>query len=481
MLKRILISVMAAASLFAFASCKEAKNDVTVKPSANEETATTATTTEDGEIDYEALLSDNYYEGYNYRILVRKGYLSKQYLEEDSEDNVESAIYRRNKEVEEKYGVTITASESSSAGYETDALNTILAGDDAYDIIFSHSRAAFTYAVQGAAYNINDISTMNLNNPWWSQDIKNSCDINGHVYVLDGDITTEGLSSCMAIFFNKRIFDELGFDYPYDTVREGEWTFDEFAYYAKKGAADLDGDGIMTPEIDQYGFVTGEWEMPIGILYTGGQRIYGKNDSGELELTLYNNKTVEIYDEFFSLMDNAACFISIEGMYNGGLHFSQGRAMMQAATMGSASGFRSMDDDFGIVPYPKFDDDDDYASIINGHASLAVIPITVSDVERTGAITEALGAYGKKYVIPAFYDVSLKTKSARDEDSEEMMDLIRQKTIFDLGYLAGGSFQSTGRDLARLGSHDFSSFYAEKENKAKDQVDNFNKDYGKFN
>lgn len=479
MLKRILFALIASASLFALASCKEEKQDGAVKPVVKED-AQAGDSQEDG-LDYDALLSDDYYDGYNYRILVRKGYTPHQYLEEDSEEIVESAVYRRNKEVEAKYGITITASESSSGGAETDALNSILAGDDAYDLIFSHSRSAFTYAVQGAAYNINDISTINLNNPWWSKDIKNSCDINGHVYVLDGDITTEGLSGCMALYFNKRIFDELGFDYPYDTVRDGDWTFDEFAYYVKKGAADLNGDGIMTPEIDQYGFATGEWEMPIGILYTGGQRIYSKNDEGILELSLYNNKTVEIYDEFFSLMQNEACFISIEGMYNGGLHFSQGRSMMQAATMGSAAGFRSMDDDFGILPYPKFDDDDDYASIINGHASLALIPITVSDVERTGAITEALCAYGKKYVIPAFYEVSLKTKSARDEDSEEMMDLIREKTIFDIGYLAGGSFQSTGRDMARSGSTDFSSFYASRENSAKEQVKDFNVDYGHVN
>ena len=43
-------------------------------------------------------------------------------------------------------------------------------------------------------------------------------------------------------FFN---IDEKGFDYPYETVKDGDWTFDEFAYYAKKGSADLNGDGIL--------------------------------------------------------------------------------------------------------------------------------------------------------------------------------------------------------------------------------------------
>ena len=34
-----------------------------------------------------------------------------------------------------------------------------------------------------------------------------------------------------------------------------------------------------------------------------------KNGEGFLELSLYTNKTVDIFDEFYSLMSNEACFI----------------------------------------------------------------------------------------------------------------------------------------------------------------------------
>ena len=139
-----------------------------------------------------------------------------------------------------------------------------------------------------------------------------------------------------------------------------------------------------------------------------------------------------------------------------------------------------MDDDFGIIPYPKFDEEDEYATVINGHAHLIVIPTTVEDVERTGAITEALCAYGSRDVIPAFYDVSLKTKYARDEESEDMMDLIKSSIVYDLGYVSGSPLQSVGRDLAKATSHDFASFYASKESSALIQVEEFNEDYGHF-
>ncbi len=483
MLKKIMAALLAACTICVLGACgkddaktPDTKPDSTVtEPDNSDNTADNNTETE---IDYTSDLSTERYDGYNYRMLVRKGKINDQYLEDDSEDLVESATYKRNKEVEDRYGITITVSESNDSNYETDALNSILAGDDAYDLIFAHSRAAFVYAIQGAAMNFNDISTIHLDKPWWTQDITESCNINGKLYVLDGDISTSGLGATMCLFFNKRIFDELGYDYPYEMVKDGDWTFDEFSYLAKKGGADLNGDGVMDPEVDQYGFRAEQWEAPMNILYTGGQKIYDKDDEGNLQLTLYSTKTVEIYDEFFSLMNNASCILfSTATGYKGSGMFSEGRAMFTDTELRHAQTLRNMDDDFGILPYPKFDEADNYATATNGGSHLLVIPITVSDVERTGAITEALCAIGSRDVIPAFYEKSLKTKYARDEESEDMIDIIRSSRIYDIGYVAGGTFQSCGCDLANSTNHDFASYYASGETAAKTKLEEFNRDY----
>ena len=470
--KKLAALIIAASALACMAACNN-EEEITAPSQGQGSTDIT-----DSDSYYEDGLSTERYDGYNFRMLLRKGMVGDQYQETDSDDVINSATFRRNKEIEEKYGITITASESS-AQYETDALNSILAGDDAYDLIFAHSRAAFTYAVQGAVLNINEISTIHTDKPWWNKDVQDSCNINGHQYVLDGDISRQGLGSAMVIFFNKKLFDEFGYDYPYELVKDGEWTFDEFAYLARKGASDLNGDGIMTLEDDRFGFVSGTWMAPINILYAGGEKVYDKNEEGMLELTLFSNKTVDIFSEFFSLMDTEACEI-IPDDYTGGNTFKEGRALFSTSTMDSAIGYRSMDDDFGILPYPKFDESDDYSTIINGIAHLVIIPITVSDAERTGAITEALCAYGSKHVIPAFYETTLKTKSARDDESEEMIDMIKDSIVYDIGYVGGGPFQSIGRSLALADSHDFASFYAKNENKAIEYLRSFNSDYGHF-
>lgn len=471
MFKKILAAILATCTLLCVSSCKS--EEETNKPVNNNDVQAE---TKDEDIDQ--YLSDERYDGYEFRIFTRKGQANDQYVEDDTEDLVESAVYRRNKLVEDKYGITITATEAEG-DFGTFALNSILAGDDAYDLIFAHSRSAFTYAVQGAAMNINDISTINMDMPWWSKDIKNSCDINGYLYVLDGDITVQGIGCTMAMYFNKRIFDELGIEYPYQLVKDGDWTFDEFAYIAKKGGADLNGNGVIEPEYDRFGFASSDWDAPINILYAGGQKIYDKNEEGFLDLTLFSNKTVSLFDDFFSLMNNEACYLINTGAnnYAGNNHFTSGRAAMYASLLIAAESFRSMEDDFGIIPYPKYDEDDEYSTAVNGTAHLGLIPVTVSDPERTGAIVEALCAYGSKEVIPAFYEVSLKTKAARDDESEEMMDIIKDSIIYDIGYVSGGAFESVGRSMFHSNS-DFASFYASNEQSALTSLKQFNEDYG---
>lgn len=478
MKKMMLLLAAVILSAAAFGCQKNQTEPTTVAPQGDEtqtppqEDRTAASDWDDDEF-YFGDLSSERYDGYNYRILVRQGNTNTQYFEEPQEDIVDNAIYERNKYVENKFGVTITVSESSNPEYETDALNSILAGDDAYDVIFPHARAAFSYAVQGACANLRDISSLHLDKPWWAADIVESCTINGKLYVLDGDISTSGLSATHCLYFNKRIFDDLGFEYPYDMVRSGEWTFDEFAYLVRKGSADLNGDGLIDEDNDRYGFTTNMWSAPIVMPYTGGKRIYSKDESGKLFMSLYSDKTVNMYASLFGLMNSVAAEYNLPSSV-----FKSGRLMFMDGGLGGAKSLRDMDDEFGIVPYPKYDEDDSYATITNGVAPLMIMPITVADRERSGAITEALCAYGSRYVIPAFYDVTLKTKYSRDTESEEMMDIIRASRVFDLGYLAGGPFSSTGYELASSDSSNFASFYAERKDQAQVSLDNFIRDYG---
>ena len=472
-MKKLLILSLALITALSFTACKD---DDKKKGSNNAINIST-------DDEYTSHIDFQDYEGYEFRILTRKNQLKSQYVEEETGDIVNDAVYKRNEEVKALFNIEITATESNNSDTGTAALNGILAGDDQYDLLFPHSRSAFTYAIQNAAVNYNDVETIHLDKPWWAQDIVNSADVNGYLYVLDGDISTMRLAQSAAMFFNKDLFDELGLEYPYQLVLDGEWTFDAFSKLVKKGSKDLNGDGVMHQDVDRFGYYTRDWQGPIAILYTAGQRIYDKNARGIPTLTLNSQKTTDVFEEFFDLTNSDHAFLALNGrrdVKSGTNPFKEGRALFHDGGLGNAQSMRNMEDDFGIIPMPKFTAEDKYAAIVNGYSSLMVMPITVGDVNRTGAITEALCAIGSREVIPAFYNVSLQTKFARDAESEKMIDIIKDAAIYDLGYIAGGTFQSCGYDLAHSTNQNFASYYAASESAAQTALQEFNRAYGKL-
>lgn len=467
-LKRICCALFAVAAVVSVTACKrEVKSNTNYVATADDKQWLEHIEIED-------------MDGYNFRIFTRKGMTSDQYNEDQTGDVINDAVYKRNETVKGLFNIDITAVESSSDDSSTVVLNNILAGDDEYDIILPHSRTAFQYATQrGALVNFLEVDTIDLSQDWWSQDIIDSCNVNNNLYVLDGDIQTHRLKYAFTMYFNKRIFDDLGLEYPYQMVKNGTWTFDEFSKLVKQGSKDLNGDGLLDQKSDQFGYYTRDWFGPIQVLYSGGQRIYSKDATGTPKLSLNSAKTIEIFSKFFELANSDNVFMQLdkERMADEDL-FAAGRAMFADRDLGAAQELRSMDDEFGILPWPKFTQSDEYATVVNGHASLLIMPTTVEDYNKTGKVIEALCAIGNRDVIPAFYDVSLKTKFARDVESEEMIDIIKNSLIYDLGYVSGGTFQSAGYDLAHQTNPDFASYYAQNESLALSKLGEFLESYG---
>jgi hypothetical protein len=121
-----------------------------------------------------------------------------------------------------------------------------------------------------------------------------------------------------------------------------------------------------------------------------------------------------------------------------------------------------MENDFGILPPPKFDENqaDYYAAVDAWCTSTVSVPITVGDKERTGLILETL-AYESRYILlPAYYDINLKTKFARDEESAAMIDIILNNRLYDLGdmYYWGG-FVSYFENIAQGRGDSLSTFW----------------------
>jgi hypothetical protein len=144
-----------------------------------------------------------------------------------------------------------------------------------------------------------------------------------------------------------------------------------------------------------------------------------------------------------------------------------GRIMLFEGLLKYAAYMRDMKDDFGIIPLPKYDEAQAaYYSTPGAGINFFAVPVTVKDTECVSAVLEGLAILGHQDIIPTYYEIVLKSKYSRDEESAEMLDIIRENIIVDFGAQiyshVVNKLNSIGYFLAE-GNENFSSFYAENE------------------
>ena len=475
-MKKILSTILFCAILISSCACGNGSSaDDTAAPQTSGDT--TSLPEETGEAEKLNLPDGLNYGGYVFRILSRPSpRIEEVYAEEENGENLNDAVYRRNMTVEDKLGIVFQVTQSSGDA-ETDALNPILAGEDAYDAVACFARASFDYASKGAALNWYDIENIDLTKSWWSQSAAETLAINGKLYSMVGDISQATLSSSVGMVFNKKLFDDYQLKYPYELVDSGEWTVDVFADYAKNFSQDLNGDGEMNIKDDLFGYGSNHWLGPIEALYCTGNRVITTNDEGYPELTLYNEKVVDMYDKHMSLILSECGWNQLAGTDHQEA-FCEGRVAMVDLGLAhlSRSYFRDATIEFGLVPWPKSDESvDKYYSFVDAGQTMWVIPVTNQDTARTGAVLETMAYYGQKMIIPAYYDVTLQNKYLRDERSVDMLDYIREGAIFDLGYYNntqfGGGLANPGYDLVHNTTLTFTTLYNKNEQAVKTLID----------
>jgi hypothetical protein len=63
------------------------------------------------------------------------------------------------------------------------------------------------------------------------------------------------------------------------------------------------------------------------------------------------------------------------------------------------------------------------------------VPAVSEDLETVGAIVELLGYHSEQIITPAYYDKTLNGTYVRDEESKDMLDIIFNNRIYDVGHL----------------------------------------------
>lgn len=365
------------------------------------------------------------FEGYEYRIYAFEegyGYLGNFAVEEDTGDTVVSAIWNRNLAVEDRYNIKISVTVKNDV--LTQMKKSAAAGDDFADLANYCIRWQYQNSLMDCAANLLDIPTLRLDAPWWDRDFNGEFTINGILQSSVGDIIGTDEVCTTAYLYNKEIFAAAGHtpEELYGAVDSGEWTLERMTGYAGEVTADLNGDSKLDKN-DRWGasYDTGT----MWILFVGsGYETMKKTDSGEYGIDLDSERGYDIFRRSLALFDPDKS-IHLETGTDAIGAFKNSHTLFIPFLLGNNNQLRDMEDDYGIVPVPKYDAAQErYHSEASIWTNTVYIPVTVSDLSRTGLITEALAYESQFDFQKAIYDVMLMEKYARDPQSQKMLELI---------------------------------------------------------
>ena len=359
---------------------------------------------------------------------------------EETGDDLNDAVYRRNELVEEHLGIElefVASSRTSSGGdqnAETSLIRTLVqSGDDTYDaFIHSQHSGMPTLIEEGMFVNWNEIPHINIEKPWWYSNVARDICFGNKVFCMTGDYNRNSLSGTACLVFNKTMLDEIGLEYPYGMVFDGTWTHDKFVEYIKAATSDLNGDGALDYDNDRYGFGGWQYEQLMALFAGYGGECIKKDSSNLPELNIDNELTYTIIDKMLEVFDNDGAFFEGKTYGLDDRMFNEGRLLFNDGSLAAVVDTRKLENiDVGFVPYPKLDEQQtEYYSRTGNTSGLTYIPITNTNLEKTGAVLETMAYYSSKTVIPAYFDVILTVKSTRDVESEEMIPIIRDSARF---------------------------------------------------
>lgn len=427
--------------------------------------------------------------GEDFTFLIRsrnaKSYGDKYVYTEDMDGEVvNDAIYERNSKVGEKFNTGIAVIEQDDSASHAKKL--IQAGDDVFRVLSAQRNGLGSIATEGFLYDWNNVPYVDLEAAWWDPNAKENLSIMNKLYMMPSDISMANFASARFLYFNKEIVENYGLDDPYKLIDANEWVLDRYLGMVKGVSTDLNGDGVMDRN-DRFGQLAEHGASNSNAIhfFIGCDiRFYNRDNEGRLVINPIVNEKAEtvisklravLYETDYAI-DYSKCS---EGADTSGFNhifdycrslFAAGHFLFVQNGIGVSEQFKDMEMDYGVAPNPKYDSSqDNYWHATDMYALLFAIPVTSTDLESTGIVMEYMSWLSQKLLLPAYYDITIKSKRVRDDKAGEILDIIKGGMTYDLAKIMGVNFTAVIWDAYTSGN--FASTYAAKEEGLKVSID----------
>lgn len=446
-------------------------SDTAVTPAADEETTAEVAAEDLTPAEQRKMIPDNLpdqtFGGRSYIIAVEQAKAYEIVSEELTGEATNDAVYDRNLRIEDRFDVKIEAAITTNP-YDN-VKNVVTSGTYAYDVVGFFNFKAYVPITAGVLYNWCELPYVDLDQPWHNKLANDPATIGGKLYAINSDLSISTLQYTYGMFFNYNIWEQYGVTGQdlYDMVFDGSWTLEKMHSLTTGIWEDTNGDGIHDRnDIHGYSVYLGLNTSDVW-LAAFDLDVAQVNDDASFEITFFNEKTVSALEKAIALSyDEVGSFRNTADWRDVPRAFSEGKIAMSQLYFGETTeSLGEMEDKYGILPLPKFDENQEgYYTNAWDQFSVFGVPLTLAEADKdmTGIIFEALCAESYKTVFPAYYDQALKSRYSAEPATAEIIDLIMAGRKLEFTFQFGEQLSSLPylfRQMLGSNSTDIASTY----------------------
>ena len=398
-------------------------------------------------------------------------------IEDTDAGDLENAVYERGIKLKDHLGVTLVYQDAGDwIAYAANVSKTVQAGDDAYQMVLTHVYQGVTDLItSNALYDIGELDSVNLEAPYWATELMEEVKVNDKYLIGYNDFC---LADVKLIVFSKDLMDQYNLTAPYDAVINKTWTLDQMIGMASTVSAD-NGDGKWDNQ-DTYGISGWGWVPLISFVTSSDMKIVDRDETDYFKLAYENNseKMISLIDKIMGMYQADYSFFwksTDQGVADKMVKFSDGKTLFQLSDNKSLVPLREEDIRFGILPYPLWDEHQTEYKSLNWNGIFGV-PGAIKNKEMVGDVLELMGYYTAD-VKTAYYEKLLGSKLAESPEDAEMLDIIWNSQVSDVGLIAcnsSGSMDSLVYMIPKMcesGKANFASYMRQQSKSAQRGLD----------
>lgn len=428
---RRLLSIILASFLLSVSCSETPVNESESESSANTTDAATESAVETEAIDSDAAddLPDGLtFGGAEFNMLSADGHNGKSLVEGLTGEALNDARYNMEIAVEDRLDVEITETPSDFWDMPVTVNSLVMSGDTTYSCVTMMDRFALQCAQKSLFFPMEEVEYVDLTKKYWGGGLSDTLTVGGKSYFGVSSFNLQSFMKTGCIFINKKLAGDVNVEIPYDDVFGGTWTLEKLQSLEGIATNDLNGDNVMDSE-DRYTFGSADrWSVPAIMWLGAGESIIKKEADDIPYIAVHNNETfLNLFEEIKTLLftgeDQMTSGIKSDEYRSTDKIFIAGRELIHIGFFDSIVSYREMEDDFTVLPIPKYDETQDNYYSRTYDSMFTMVPTTVSDTSMAGAVLEAMSCHGYNNVIPEYIETSLQEKYTRDPQSAESIQL----------------------------------------------------------